>query len=55
MIEYLCSKKKYYISPDAYTEEQRKTFGISDEAPAPEQVLKLINVRYAMGLIGYKR
>ncbi len=55
MIEYLCSKKKYYISPDAYTEEQRKTFGISDEAPAPEQVLKLINVRYAMGLNGYKR
>ncbi|MBS6395535.1 MAG: hypothetical protein KH452_00075 [Clostridiales bacterium] len=55
MMDYLCSSKKYYISRDAYNEEQKEAYDISEEELSPEEKLKLVNVRYAMSLNGYKR
>lgn len=55
IMEYLCGKERYYISSDAYTEEQRKAYQISEEDRSPEEKLKIATVRYAMSLNGYKR
>lgn len=55
IMEYMCGKEKYYISSSAYTEEQRAAYNIPEEEPSPELALKLVNVRYAMSLNGYKR
>ncbi len=55
IMEYLCSNDRYYISRDAYTEEQRAAYGLPDEELPPEMKLKIATIRYAMGLNGYKR
>ncbi len=55
IMEYLCGKERYYISRDAYTEEQRKAYQIPEEDRSPEEKLKIATVRYAMGLNGYRR
>ena len=55
VMEYLCSNKRYYISRDAYTEEQREAYQIPEEELSLEEKLKVVTVRYAMGLNGYKR
>ena len=55
VMEYLCGNKKYYISRDAYTEEQRAAYRIPEEDRSPEEKLKIATVRYAMSLNGYKR
>jgi len=55
IMEYLCSKKRYYISRDAYSPEDRERYGISEVDYTPEMKLKLVNVRYAMSTNSYKR
>ncbi len=55
MMEYLCGNERYYISRDAYTDEQKAEYDIPEEDYTPEEKLKLVNVRYAMSLNGYKR
>lgn len=55
VMEYLCGKERYYISRDAYTEEQREAWHIPDEDRSLEDKLKIATVRYAMSLNGYKR
>ncbi len=55
VMEYLCGNKRYYISRDAYTEEQRAAYRIPEEDRSPEEKLKIATVRYAMSLNGYKR
>lgn len=55
IMEYLCGKKRYYISRDAYTEEEQERYGISPVDYTPEMKLKLVNVRYAMSMNSYKR
>lgn len=55
MMEYLCGSDRYYISRDAYTDEQKEAYDIPEEDYTPEEKLKLVNVRYAMSLNGYKR
>ena len=55
IMEYLCGKERYYISRDAYTEEQREAYHIPEEDRTPEEKLKIATVRYAMSLNGYKR
>lgn len=55
IMDYLCGETRYCISRDAYTEEQRARYHIPEEEPTPEEKLKLVNVRYAMSLNGYKR
>jgi penicillin-binding protein 2 len=55
IMDYLCSSKKYYISRDAYSEEDRERLGIPEEEYSPEMKLKLVNVRYAMSSNSYKR
>ena len=55
IMDYLCSSKRYYVSRDAYTPEQRKAYGLPDEELPPEEKLKIVTVRYAMSLNGYKR
>ncbi|MCC8162446.1 MAG: hypothetical protein LIO86_04580 [Lachnospiraceae bacterium] len=54
MVEYLCSSSRYYISEDAYTEEQIEEYDVPTDL-TPEQILKLITVRYAMSGNSYKR
>lgn len=55
VMDYLCGEKKYYISWDAYTPEQRAAYGIPEEDLSLEEKLKIVTVRYAMSLNGYKR
>lgn len=55
MMDYLCSSDRYYISRDAYTEEQRAAYQIPEEELSLEEKLKVVTVRYAMSLNGYKR
>ena len=55
IMDYLCGKRRYYISWDAYTPEQREAYGISEEDLSLEEKLKIATVRYAMSLNGYKR
>lgn len=55
IMDYLCSSKRYYVSRDAYTPEQRQAYGLPDEELPPETKLKIVTVRYAMSLNGYKR
>lgn len=55
IMEYLCGKKRYYISRDAYTKEEQERYGISPVDYTPEMKLKLVNVRYAMSMNSYKR
>ncbi|MCD8363137.1 MAG: hypothetical protein LUC98_09315 [Lachnospiraceae bacterium] len=54
MVGYLCSSSRYYISEDAYTEEQIEEYNVPTDL-TPEQILKLITVRYAMSGNSYKR
>lgn len=55
IMEYLCGKERYYISRDAYTEEEREKYDIPEEDYTPEEKLKLVTVRYAMSTNSYKR
>ncbi len=55
MMDYLCGSDRYYISRDAYTKEQRAAYQIPEEELSLEEKLKVVNVRYAMSLNGYKR
>lgn len=54
MIEYLCGKKKFWISPDLYTEEQIKEYKVPTDL-TPEQILKLVTIRYAISSNSFKR
>ena len=54
MIEYLCGKKKFWISPDLYTEEQIKEYKVLTDL-TPEQILKLVTIRYAISSNSFKR
>ncbi|MCD8097177.1 MAG: hypothetical protein LUE31_03885 [Lachnospiraceae bacterium] len=54
MVECLCSSDRYYISEEAYTEEQIEEYDVPTGL-TPEQILKLITVRYAMSQNSYKR
>ena len=54
VIEFLCSNKKYFISPDAYSEEQLTQYHVPTNLP-PEKILQLVTVRYQMGNNSYKR
>lgn len=54
MMEYLCGNKKYFISPDAYSEDQIKQYHVPTDL-TPEQILKLVTVRYQMSTNSYKR
>ena len=54
MIEYLCGKKKFWISPDLYTEEQIKEYRVPTDL-TPEQILKLVTIRYAISSNSFKR
>ena len=54
MIEYLCGKKKFWISPDLYTEEQIKDYKVTTDL-TPEQILKLVTIRYAISSNSFKR
>ncbi len=54
MVEYLCSSDRYYISEEAYTEEQIEEYDVPTGL-TPEQILKLITIRYAMSQNSYKR
>ena len=54
MIEYLCGKKKFWISPDLYTEEQIKEYKVPTDL-TPEQILKLVTIRYALSSNSFKR
>ena len=54
MIEYLCGKKKFWISPDVYTEEQIKEYKVPTDL-TPEQILKLVTIRYAISSNSFKR
>ncbi len=55
IIEYLCSRKQYAISTDAYTPEERERYRIPAQEKTPEEILKIVNVRYAISLNSYKR
>ena len=54
MIEYLCGKKKFWISPNLYTEEQIKEYKVPTDL-TPEQILKLVTIRYAISSNSFKR
>ena len=54
MIEYLCGKKKFWISSDLYTEEQIKEYKVPTDL-TPEQILKLVTIRYAISSNSFKR
>ena len=54
MIEYLCGKKKFWISPDLYTKEQIKEYKVPTDL-TPEQILKLVTIRYAISSNSFKR
>ena len=54
MIEYLCGKKKFWISPDLYTEEQIKEYKVPTDL-TPDQILKLVTIRYAISSNSFKR
>ena len=54
MIEYLCGKKKFWISLDLYTEEQIKEYKVPTDL-TPEQILKLVTIRYAISSNSFKR
>lgn len=54
MIEYLCGKKKFWIAPDLYTEEQIKEYKVPTDL-TPEQILKLVTIRYAISSNSFKR
>ena len=54
MIEYLCGKKKFWICPDLYTEEQIKEYKVPTDL-TPEQILKLVTIRYAISSNSFKR
>ena len=54
MIEYLCGKKKFWISPDLYTEEQIKEYKVPTDLTT-EQILKLVTIRYAISSNSFKR
>ena len=54
MIEYLCGKKKFWISPDLYTEEQIKEYKVPTDL-TPELILKLVTIRYAISSNSFKR
>lgn len=54
MIEYLCGKKKFWISPDLYTEEQIKEYKVPTDL-TPKQILKLVTIRYAISSNSFKR
>ena len=54
MIEYLCGKKKFWISPELYTEEQIKEYKVPTDL-TPEQILKLVTIRYAISSNSFKR
>ncbi len=55
IMEYLCSKSRYYISIDSYTESERERYGVPDTDYTPEEKLKIVTVRYAMSSNNYKR
>lgn len=55
MMDYLCGDERYYISWDAFTPEQREHYGIEEEDISPQEKLKIVTVRYAIGLNSYKR
>ena len=54
MIEYLCGKQKFWIAPDLYTEEQIKEYKVPTDL-TPEQILKLVTIRYAISSNSFKR
>lgn len=55
IMKYLCGKSRYAISKDAYEPEERERYGISEIERTPEEMLKIVNVRYAMSTNSYKR
>lgn len=55
IMEYLCGRKMYWISADAYKEEERERYKIPEEDRSPQEKLKLVTVRYAMSNNSYKR
>ena len=54
MMEYLCGKKKFWISPELYTDEQIKEYKVPTDL-TPEQILKLVTIRYAISSNSFKR
>ena len=54
IMEFLCSNKKYFISPDAYTEEQLAQYKVATDL-TPEKTLQLVTIRYQMSNNSYKR
>lgn len=55
VMEYLCSSSRYYVSPDAYTdEEEREKYQVLEDL-TPEEMLKIVSVRYAISTNSYKR
>ena len=54
MMEYMCGKKKFWISPELYTDEQIREYKVPTDL-TPEQILKLVTIRYAISSNSFKR
>lgn len=55
MMDYLCGRKKYCISRDAYEADELEEYDIPEQEYTPQEKLQLVSVRYAMSLNSYKR
>ena len=54
VINYLCSKEKYQIGTLHYNEDGERTFN-PKEGYTPEEILKIITVRFAMSTNSYQK